>query len=386
MSLNRVLLVDHNGETRHRLRAAVESLGPDFSVDDVRSGEEAFLEFMRQPVDLLVVGLSLLGMSGLELVERVRVRKPDVKVIALSGIATRDLERRARTLGIDTILPTSVDPARFLASVEEIFGITEEIIVPDEVQEPEAPRAPSPSEEAAPVEGESASLPLPEELTRPSLSVPLTRLRHRLNALSVTLLNDHGRVLAQAGDYPDLDTGSRLMTALTTSLSSSLKVAALLGRTVVANNLLAFQGDGEDLYMLTMQDAFALAVVLPAEAPPSWDALRQDLQHTADILIGVFRDLGLLSPDDTPPPLPQTGSLDSSLLAELSASDEELDALFQEIPEQLQSQDADAFWETLASEESVADTAALNLADALSYEEALQLGLVPEDEEGGAQG
>ncbi len=376
-SLNRILLVHHNGKTRRRLRLAVESLGPDFSVDDVRSGEEAFLEFMRQPVDLLVVGLSLLGMSGLELVERARVRKPDVKVIALSGSATRDLERRARRLGIDAILPSDVDPARFIASVEEIFGISEEILAPAEESPPPPVAASAISQEPPQKESPASLLPV-DELTRPSLSVPLTRLRHSLDALSVTLLNDHGRVLAQAGDYPDLDTGSRLMSALTTSLSSSLKVTSLLGGGP-EHNFIAFQGGSENLFMLTMQDAFALTAVLPANSQISWDVLRQDLERTGDILMGVFRDLGLLSTEPPAAPLPQTGSLDSALLSELPVADEALDALFQEIPKELP--DADTFWESLTTEEAVPDTATLNLADALSYEEALRLGLVPSDEE-----
>ena len=376
-SLNRILLVHHNGKTRRRLRLAVESLGPDFSVDDVRSGEEAFLEFMRQPVDLLVVGLSLLGMSGLELVERARVRKPDVKVIALSGSATRDLERRARRLGIDAILPSDVDPARFIASVEEIFGISEEILAPVEESPPPPVAASAISQEPLQKESSASLLPV-DELTRPSLSVPLTRLRHSLDALSVTLLNDHGRVLAQAGDYPDLDTGSRLMSALTTSLSSSLKVTSLLGGGP-EHNFIAFQGGSENLFMLTMQDAFALTAVLPANSQISWDVLRQDLERTGDILMGVFRDLGLLSTEPPAAPLPQTGSLDSALLSELPVADEALDALFQEIPKELP--DADTFWESLTTEEAVPDTATLNLADALSYEEALRLGLVPSDEE-----
>ena len=376
-SLNRILLVHHNGKTRRRLRLAVESLGPDFSVDDVRSGEEAFLEFMRQPVDLLVVGLSLLGMSGLELVERARVRKPDVKVIALSGSATRDLERRARRLGIDAILPSDVDPARFIASVEEIFGISEEILAPAEESPPPPVAASAISQEPPQKESPASLLPV-GELTRPSLSVPLTRLRHSLDALSVTLLNDHGRVLAQAGDYPDLDTGSRLMSALTTSLSSSLKVTSLLGGGP-EHNFIAFQGGSENLFMLTMQDAFALTAVLPANSQISWDVLRQDLERTGDILMGVFRDLGLLSTETPAASLPQTGSLDSALLSELPVADEALDALFQEIPKELP--DADTFWESLTTEEAVPDTATLNLADALSYEEALRLGLVPSDEE-----
>ncbi len=380
MSVTRCLLVDHNTQTRRQLRSAIESLGPDFQVDDVRSGEEALLEFMRQPVDVLVVGLSLLGMSGLELTERLRARKPDLRVIALAGNATRDLERKAEKLGIETILPASVDASRFLAAFEDLLGIAEEVVAAppqEDAPDPEVAEAP---EKAAPPQSESASPLIPtEELTRPSLSVPLSRLRQHLNAVSVTLMNDHGRVLAQAGDYPALDTGAPLTSTLLTAFSTGNNVIKHLGGGV-PENIFSFSAENQRIFLRSLQNAFALVVVLPAHPPIDWGTLLDSTQQTAEVLLGVFGDLGLL-PEEVLPGLPQTGSLDSSLLEELAQPDETLDALFQEAPSRLQTQDVDAFWNTLSSEEVTPGTGALSIADALSYEEALRLGLVPGEED-----
>ncbi len=369
MSVTRFLLVDHNTATRRRLRAAVESLGPDFPVDDVRSGEEALLEFMRQPVDVLVVGLSLLGMSGLELVERLRARKPDLEVIALAGRATRDLERKARKLGIETILPVDVEPARFLSALEELLGINEEVVLDPAEAEP-------PAEDSA--KTAAPRLP-PPELTRPSLSVPLSRLRQHLNAISVTLMNDHGRVLAQAGDYPALDTGAPLTSTLATAFSTGINVVKHLGGGI-PENVFAFGGEKQRIFLRAMQNAFALVVVLPGTTTVAWENLLESTRQTADTLLAVFGDLGLL-PEEAVPALPQTGSLDSSLLEDLAQPDEDLAALFQQAPAQLGEQDVDAFWSTLAEKEVAPGTGALSIADALSYEEALRLGLVPGEED-----
>ncbi len=371
MSVTRFLLVDHNTETRRRLRAAVESLGPDFPVDDVRSGEEALLEFMRQPVDVLVVGLSLLGMSGLELVERLRARKPDLVVVALSGRATRDLERKARKLGIETILPVDVEPERFLSTLEDMLGINEEVVL-DPVEEETPPEASAAGGAASPL------LPR-QELTRPSLSVPLSRLRQHLNAISVTLMNDHGRVLAQAGDYPALDTGAPLTSTLVTAFSTGINVVKHLGGGI-PENVFSFGGENQHIFLRAMQNAFALVVVLPREAEIAWENLLESTRQTADTLLAVFGDLGLL-PEEVVPALPQTGSLDSSLLEDLAQPDEDLAALFQQAPAQLGEQDVDAFWSTLAEKEVAPGTGALSIADALSYEEALRLGLVPGEED-----
>jgi len=376
MSMTRVLIVHHDGATRYRLRGAIESLGPDFSVDDVRSGEEAFLEFMRQPVDLLVVGLSLLGMSGLELIERVRVRKKDIQIIALSNVRTRDLERKAATLGIETIVPADIEPASLVALIERLVGVTEEILIPETPQ--------SEPEEPAPVFGEAAPPQKPvihlDELTRPSLSMPLATLRQHVQAITVMLVNDHGRVLAQAGDFADLDSGSSLMNALVTVFGAGTKVTHLLGGGTL-QNFFVLKGADQHIFLLSIDDTFALLVLLPSDAPIGQEDVHPAMLQTASALYALFSNLGLLEKEETATvPLPQTGSLDASLLAELTDSDENLAALFETAPSHLEATDADEFWSAMTEEEG-AGTVSLNLPDALSYEEALRLGLVPKDEE-----
>ncbi|GAB4520797.1 MAG: hypothetical protein Fur0018_00670 [Anaerolineales bacterium] len=375
MSVTRVLLVHHNGETRRRLRAAVESLGPDFSVDDVRSGEEALLEFMRQPVDLVVVGLSLLGMSGLELIERVRVRKQDTRVIALSNAQTRDLEKKAQKLGIETIVPSDIESAAFVALIENLLGVEEEILAPPEIPDDSPPVTP---EAATPVRQPAIHM---DEMTRPSLSMPLTRLRQQIQALSVMLLSDHGRVLAQAGDTP-FDSSSALITTLMTAFGAGTKCAQLLGGGD-AQNFFVVQGAEHQIYLLSMSNTFALMSLLPGGAVTEIAVMHQEMQTTAGALLALFNNLGVLdeNEDAAPVPLPQTGSLDTSLLTDLLPADENLDALFETASTQLNLDQADAFWSELHKEGEGADSVSLNLPDALSYEEALRLGLVPKDEE-----
>lgn len=375
MSITRVLIVHHDGATRYRLRSAIESLGPDFSVDDVRSGEEAFLEFMRQPVDLLVAGLSLLGMSGLELMERVRARKKDIQIIALSNAQTRDLEKKAATLGIETIVPADIESASLVALIERFIGVAEEILIPE---------TPQSEPEPAPIFGRAAPPQKPaihlDELTRPSISMPLATLRQHIQAITVMLVNDHGRILAQAGDFADLDSGSSLTSALVTVFGAGTKVTQLLGGGM-PQNFFVLRGADQHIFLLSIDETFALLALLPSDAPIGQDDVHPAMLQTANALYALFRNLGLLKETETAAvPLPQTGSLDTSLLAELTDSDENLAALFETAPFRLKATDADEFWSAM-NEEDVAGTVSLNLPDALSYEEALRLGLVPKDEE-----
>ncbi len=380
MSITRVLIVHHDGATRSRLRSAIESLGPGFSVDDVRSGEEAFLEFMRQPVDLLVAGLSLLGMSGLELMERVRARKKDIQIIALSNAQRRDLEKKATALGIETIVPADIESASLVALIERLMGVEEEIFSPETSQSEPATSEPA----IAPAFGKAAPPQNPaihlDELTRPSLSMPLATLRQHVQAITVMLVNDHGRILAQAGDFVDLDSGSSLMNALVTVFGAGTKVTQLLGGGTL-QNFFVLQGADQHIYLLSMDDTFALLALLPSDAPMGQEDVHPAMLQTANALYTLFSNLGLLEKEEAPAiPLPQTGSLDTSLLAELTDADENLATLFETAPSHLETTDADEFWSAM-NEEEAAGNVSLNLPDALSYEEALRLGLVPKDEE-----
>ena len=63
------------------LKSGVETLGSDFSVVAVPSGEEAVLEIAMQRFDLLVTDVRLPGISGLEVLRRVRANSKDRRVM-----------------------------------------------------------------------------------------------------------------------------------------------------------------------------------------------------------------------------------------------------------------------------------------------------------------
>ncbi len=87
MSTYHVLIVENSREQRRTLRTELGSLDHRLEVYDVASGEEALLVLARQPLDLLVSGSRLAGISGVELSQKARQRKAGLKVILLGGKA-----------------------------------------------------------------------------------------------------------------------------------------------------------------------------------------------------------------------------------------------------------------------------------------------------------
>jgi two-component system response regulator (stage 0 sporulation protein F) len=126
MTEYRLLIVDDNREVRTALREAVETLGPDFEVMDVPSGEEALLELSSNDFDLLVMDVRLPGMDGLELLRRVKENQPDIKNILMTGLMDSQIRQDVADAGAEYFFFKPIEYADFLDAIERCLGLVEE--------------------------------------------------------------------------------------------------------------------------------------------------------------------------------------------------------------------------------------------------------------------
>lgn len=80
----RVVLVDDHDIVRQGLRSLLEAHADLQVVDDVADGFQALDLAERAHPDVLVVDLSLPGLSGLEVIRLVRQRMPTIRIVVLS--------------------------------------------------------------------------------------------------------------------------------------------------------------------------------------------------------------------------------------------------------------------------------------------------------------
>ncbi|MCS6888747.1 MAG: response regulator [Chloroflexus sp.] len=100
----RILIVDDDPNIRRLVSLALTDDTP-YEVSDVSSAEAALLHISRQPVDLLVTDLLMPGMSGIELIQRVRQLDPSTAIVVFT-ISPEDLSPQLKTeLQIDYVLP-----------------------------------------------------------------------------------------------------------------------------------------------------------------------------------------------------------------------------------------------------------------------------------------
>src|SRR5512136_415475 len=111
----RTLIVDDALDLGRLLQAALKMMAPDMPTVVVPSAEEAMLEATREPpIDLLVTDIRLPGMTGLELVKKIRTRIPGLKVIMITGMTDDNLVDQARELKVDEFLFKPMDISEFV--------------------------------------------------------------------------------------------------------------------------------------------------------------------------------------------------------------------------------------------------------------------------------
>ena len=174
MDGHHILIVEDQRDLARMLQAGMRTLGPEYNVVDVPSGEVALLVAKDQAFDLLVVDIHLPGMSGFELMDKLKARQPEIKVILITGLTDHEIRKRVANAGADAFFFKPIELADLLDTVRRSLGLI-------------SPTPPPP--------------PDPEEIEAPQITVAdrLSLLRQELQALSATLIDDLGKPLVQAG-------------------------------------------------------------------------------------------------------------------------------------------------------------------------------------------
>ncbi len=100
MGIRRILIVEDESTAAFSLGRMVEHLHESYRVHIAHSGEEALDALDDQPLDLLVTDLRMPGISGLELIRRLRTSSPQTQAILITAYGSDEVEAEARRLGV----------------------------------------------------------------------------------------------------------------------------------------------------------------------------------------------------------------------------------------------------------------------------------------------
>jgi DNA-binding response OmpR family regulator len=113
-----VLLIE--GDEHWRFCTAALLVQEGYSVVTASNGDNALAILRRpfSPIDVVVLGLDLPDIHGVELCEYLHRLYPDLPVIACTGRVTGPEASRLLELGVQRYLPKPVSPDEILSSVE----------------------------------------------------------------------------------------------------------------------------------------------------------------------------------------------------------------------------------------------------------------------------
>jgi DNA-binding NarL/FixJ family response regulator len=354
MTTYRIVIIDDQHEVRHMLASALRMLGPNFDVLEVLSAEEGFLLALRGGVDLLVTDVRLPGISGLELVEKIHSRNPELKIILITGVEDSETRQQVAEAPVDAYFYKPLVLDDFLHTAMDCLGVEradQMRVLTTEGQAPGSVEAASPPPDS------------PEGLTE-----RLYALHTEMSAHAVMILDREGRMLAQSGEYPLLFSEPAMLSSLVAAWNSAERVSLALGMEMPAN-LLSLGGPDAHLILTHAGSNCMLLVVVPdAQLRDNWVQVvgkaQQDLEH-------ILSAIGM--------PAAAKDASDAGVLADVKEQPPEgeladVDVLLKQLGQAEVDEDVDAFWEQALEQD---EFSGLDSGGALSYDQARKLGLTP---------
>ncbi|MFN8380412.1 MAG: response regulator [Anaerolineales bacterium] len=230
-----VLLVDDHRDILRLLHSTLDTLKKkEIRIFDAPSGEEALLESSRHKIDLLITDYMLPGMSGVELMHKVRARHPEVKIIFITGMTDKKRRDEMLNAGALAIFDKPVPMADFLDVVERGLGLVQTIFPPERTGEQTEER-------------------------HSRLSDLLANFRQDVKADAVFLLNDRGLVQARTGKLHDSSMEVSLISTLMAIHNASMKVARHNHQENI-DSYHVFSGGDHDLLFIPVTPLYALLV------------------------------------------------------------------------------------------------------------------------------
>ena len=204
--VKQILVVDDHFEMLEFLRSMLELSNQECEVLAVPSAEEGLLELKRAPFDLLITDVRLPGMSGFDLVRRVKALGREMPVIMITAYSSPQGQKEAGDLGVYRYFQKPLDTDNVLAAVHKaLHG------------------------ESAPLVELPANEPvLPQKYPSDEVRKRLETLRADTGAMRLMLTTVSGQILFEVGSGRQLDLPT-LATLIARNLSDSFLLARQLG-------------------------------------------------------------------------------------------------------------------------------------------------------------
>ncbi|MDC8772482.1 response regulator [Roseateles albus] len=117
-----MLLVDDHSIVREGVRRILQAHNALWLIDEAGSGFDA-LDFLRtRPSDLVIADLSMPGLNGVDLIQRIRAQRPAIRILVLSMHAEEQYAMRSFKAGANGYLTKDSAAKELLAAVNKLLS------------------------------------------------------------------------------------------------------------------------------------------------------------------------------------------------------------------------------------------------------------------------
>jgi DNA-binding response OmpR family regulator len=216
--LANILVVDDSETVCKALRDVLTVSG--YAVRTAPSGERAMQIMETAQMDLIITDLKMSGMSGIQLLKKVKEKNPSLPVVILTGFGDMDSVIEAMRSGVADYLKKPF-------SINEVLQVTERELRRSKQIQAVADAAASPLPAVSAPAGRVPSLSLSaKDMER--IDAVLSELRAQTMAESVLLVEEAGCVISSKGMLNSGNVPS-LCALVLSCRSTTAQVAALLG-------------------------------------------------------------------------------------------------------------------------------------------------------------
>lgn len=351
MTAKRILIVDDALELGRLLKATLNTLNKDLDVIVAASVDEIFVEADKGGVDLLITDFRLPGLAGIEMIKKIRVKQPDIKIILITALNDDQLPQEVKALQINFTLKKPMEIEEFLQAAKKCLGL---------------------EKGDKPSQGDS------QERMTGHVRETLEKLQTDLNAMAICLIDENGNVAVKVGEFPEKRFETRWIPSILSSVASDAKLLHLF-TTPSGDGIHAYMGPSFHLIFMTADENILLALIKP-------DHGHSNLLTAIGAVIEAQRELLLILSGKMPVRTAKEKS--SEIKTDVTESIEtgtdnitspqkkteamaldEFETRLQQSKPNIAESELDKFWET-ADEESATD------GSGIPYDQAKKMGLV----------
>lgn len=117
----RVLIVDDEKIERTGIRFLLSQMPEEFAIAEAVNGREALLWLEKNEADILMTDVKMPFMNGIELLEHVSGRFPQMEKVIFSGYGEFEYARQAMRFGVSEYILKPVNPAEFKETMSKLL-------------------------------------------------------------------------------------------------------------------------------------------------------------------------------------------------------------------------------------------------------------------------